>query len=567
MTIHASVKNFLGLQSAEIDIDSVVLVSGRNYQGKSSFLKGVGAALTGMACPPAIHKKDAEMLVNDSADYAKVEITGSEGSSYVTWPSCEVTSQGKPPRASAFAVGLLSYPDLDSATRATTLINYLKADPTAEDLKAAFIKAEVQIKSLESIWGLIKKDGWDGAWKRAKEEAVSGKRAWEKLTGDRYGSSKAPQWTPAGWTVELARHSENELLTVLEDRKKRVEDALAAAGADQAKIDELKKQADQLPEFTKRLSALIKNIADLAAQDQKLQERLAALPTVPNQEGATVCPCCGKGVVVKVIGAGKYRLDKIEEVDDLESLRREKDINDATTVVAETRSILHRLQGEKPTLEGAIENAKKAKAEHDKLMAKEAKGKATETPEAAKAALSKAESDLAMKKKKIEADDTHYEIARMEAIAPILAPEGVRKQKLQESLVEFNKALKEKICDIAEWPTVAVNEDLNLTISGRPYSILISESEKWRCRVVMQIAMAEMDPSDMLIIDGVEILDGPARNGLLDLLADVGIPTILGMTEAKPQNVPDLAKHGLGMSLWVEGGVAKPLGECAKEAA
>ena len=92
------------------------------------------------------------------------------------------------------------------------------------------------------------------------------------------------------------------------------------------------------------------------------------------------------------------------------------------------------------------------------------------------------------------------------------------------------------------------------TYGGTIY-LLLSESAKFRVRVVLQIAMAMMDRSQVLVIDAADILDKGGRNGLFKAVKTAGLPVMISMTFDGQELMPDLGKAGIGRSYWIEGGV------------
>jgi hypothetical protein len=137
------VRNFRGCAKAEIVCDPIALVAGRNAAGKSSLAMAVGAALVGTTLPlNIVNKKDAPALVMTGASEGLAEITAEGGGiARITWPACEMTTQGDPPRASFYAAGLASVATMPPKERAQELADYLHADPAREDLTAALNNA------------------------------------------------------------------------------------------------------------------------------------------------------------------------------------------------------------------------------------------------------------------------------------------------------------------------------------------------------------------------------------------------------------------------------------------
>jgi len=99
-----------------------------------------------------------------------------------------------------------------------------------------------------------------------------------------------------------------------------------------------------------------------------------------------------------------------------------------------------------------------------------------------------------------------------------------------------------------------------VTLADRPY-ILLSESEKFRCRTALQVAMADLDGSAAVIVDAADILDRGGRNGLFAMLAQSGMRSLVCMTMNGPGDVPDLSKPGLGRSYWIGDAILAPVGE------
>ena len=90
------------------------------------------------------------------------------------------------------------------------------------------------------------------------------------------------------------------------------------------------------------------------------------------------------------------------------------------------------------------------------------------------------------------------------------------------------------------------------TYGGTQYELL-SESEKFRVRVVLQIGMALSDKSQALVIDAADILDKGGRNGLFKAVKSTGLPAFISMTIDSKELVPSLSKSGVGASYWING--------------
>lgn len=164
-------------------------------------------------------------------------------------------------------------------------------------------------------------------------------------------------------------------------------------------------------------------------------------------------------------------------------------------------------------------------------------------------AVSHAEMALSISQRIKNAAKISMNISKNANIVEALQPTGVRQSVLAKALSGFNEKL-EKICASARWQTVAVTEGMQITYAGREYGWQLSESEKFRCRVALQLAMAEVDQSALVVIDAADILDSKGRNGILALIKSAGRPVIMTMTMNRKEDVPKLSALGIE-SFWI----------------
>jgi hypothetical protein len=176
----------------------------------------------------------------------------------------------------------------------------------------------------------------------------------------------------------------------------------------------------------------------------------------------------------------------------------------------------------------------------------------------AEAQLKAAESRLAEFRTKKEADRIHRLVEGNEIVIGLLSPDGLRATKLAQVLDVFNTELA-ALCETARWSAVRLDDAGGISYGDRPYG-LASTSEQYRVRVTLAVAMAKLDGSDLVIVDGADILDAPSRSGLFTLLDQVGVPALVCMTLPRREMLPDLAAAGIGRSYWLTGGNAEPLG-------
>lgn len=557
MSLSISVRDFRGCDRATIEVSPIALVAGLNGAGKSSILRAAASAVSGRVLPPGILKKDAAALVRAGMSSGAVTVKGEGGTCRASWPAADAAIDGpQPPSATPIAAGLDSVLSMDDKTRARTLVEYMKADPSRDDLFDALRDADLPADKLAEAWKQVEVHGWDGAAEQYKLDGSAAKREWERLTGEKYGSAKAALWAPPGYSGDLDADTE-ALAAAVDDARATHEHAVRAEAASGERLVVLAEQSAALPGLELQWAEAQTDADKARSAVHDAETALRSLPDVPKASDTIPCPCCGESVAVQRNGAG-YILVKPESLDELEASKRLADIADAQEAVNTSAAALLAATDRVNAIKASLRAAEQAKAEHERLSA--LAGAATiMTAADAHAALDRAESRLQGAAVKAKADSLHAEITTLAALVKALSPEGVRKRKLAQAVEAFNPAILSPLCDTAGWKPVALTEALGVTYGGRPYTLL-SDSEQYRVRVTLQIAMARLDGSALVIIDGADILDPAGRNGLFALLAETGLPALVGMTVASMAKAPDLAAHGLGRTHWIEAGQCRAVG-------
>lgn len=539
----ATIKNFMGCASAEVEASKIALILGLNGQGKTSTLLPIAAALRG-GVPLGLQKTKAGMLVKTGAGAASVVLEEDGSKVEVFWPKCERRSEGvSAPEASDIAVGAVTFPAMADKDKVELLRDILKTDPVKQELCEALADAGLSEKVQEAVWHNIEAEGWDASLDRAKEKGRSLKSQWALIAGETYGEKKAASWFPQGWENDLETTSTEALEADVSLARADLEDKIAnqAIGADE--LARLQEKADGLADAEKECD----DAAGKVTEAQKvLKEARAArekLPKLPNYD--LVCPHCGKPVV--------YQFGKLEAVkQSLSTEEREKleqQILDADNAVSKAERELNTAKQNFILLDSALQAIKKAK---DELEAKQGKTIQPAEVDEARNAVRKAETRLQSFNRYNEALRVHRNILENQAIINVLEPEGIRRRSLEKGLSDFNGRL-EYLCYVAGWACVKVDGDMSVSYNDRPF-VLCSESEKFRAKVTLQAAIAEYDGSHALVVDAADILDNKGRAGLLKLLAGQSYCSFVGMMAAKPAAAPDLKKLGIGRKYWVEAG-------------
>ena len=559
-----SVRSFRGIERVDVEAGPVAFFAGRNHTGKSSICLAVAAALTGIAIPYVRPGKDgkpmslftksqAGAMVRGGTDSGSVAVTIGESSVGMKWPNGEATSvSDKPPHSSVYATGLINVPDLDDKTRAMYLADVLGTLPNLADLTAA-LKDIYPSEQIEKIWKKIETDGWDNAAKEIREHGARLKGQWEAATNERYGATKGAGWIPAGWNEQLAGSSVDALEVEVSKAKHNLEAMIAGAATGEAEVAHLKQSVaggENLPDLSADIKKAQKEFEDAE------QARNILPPLVKDQE-TCACPHCTKDVAVVQTRNGYELHVPATKIGKAEHDKRSKALGAAIAVISHKRSVLDDLKTRESRNTAMRQLAAEAQKKLDEITAKAAKRPSETVINEAREAVRIAEEQLRIFKAKFTAEHLHASVERNQIVIDALAPEGLRKAKLTGALSGFNDAL-ETLTNTADYKRVTIDEDMNIRMAGRLYALL-SASEQYRARAVLQTALAIKDGSDIVILDGADILDVDGRNGLFSLIAGVAqdstIQFIVGMTINRQDQVPDLSGMELGAAFWIENGV------------
>jgi hypothetical protein len=562
--MQAIVKNFRGINSAQISISPIALLCGLNGAGKTSMARGIGAAATGKPIPyTKVTKKDCKILLRQGTKAGMAGIGNENGSTQIEWPKAEVISTGTPPVASDIAVGITDLFSMKEADALAYMISLLKAEPTQEDLLKEFIgternPAEVEKwkKTAEAVWEVIKAQGWPAAHKQASEKGSMLKGAWQKVAGTNYGSKKADEWFPEGWDDILLQHTPETLQAAIDDAQKKLEDAIGKSAVSQAEQQNLQNQADELPELEKDLSE--KKAAHAAAVEAlgKVEEKLRATPN-PSSKKEYDCPHCAGKVNITAVSGTDYLLSKAEKASE------EAD--------KKARNVHAGLCGEQQRLKGDAYNAQQAfnavefKRDAALKAQEKLKGLGDASVMAGEDVVTAARANLDSKRNIVVMVEKYHEARRISGLIALnqlvidaLDETGIRKKKLGGCLDAFAASYIAPICDDFGILPILIDPDLSVSMGDTTYPML-SASEQFRVRSVLQMAIAKLEGSALLIIDGADILDKTGRMRLLNAVMRTQIRTIICMTLNKPEMAPNLAEAGVGITYWVENGTCRTL--------
>ncbi len=527
---------YRGLTEFEAILGKITYFAGMNFQGKSSIVAALGALLTGETLPVWIKKKDAKELVNDTSGTSRIELSGENGTMVIRYPDCKSESTGTPVKSSPVAAGLISPADMSSQEKALYFSKLLKTDPTEDQLKKAVSEAKLPPKSFAQLWKNIQVQGWDAACKNAENKRSENKGAWENVTGDNYGSIKAASWRPSGWTAELENKNSDDYANKLKALREELNSAVAFTAVSENEIARLKGFVELEPDNRQIAS-------DFKTEINEYQDKRAVLiakePKVIEARDIP-CPHCGKPLAVrdgKITTGGKITLAEAKASQKAHEayLAELQAINDK----------IGNLYNGLATADAEYKKMQEAKIELKK--AESGAGKKTRDASVIQAEIASLENEQLMIETVKKASDIQAKIATGEIIIQALKPEGLRKECLAAGLNKFNEMSKRN-CEAAGWLPVVLDENLEISYGSRNYRLL-SESEKFRVKIVLQYVSATLDNSMMVVIDGADILDAKGRLGLLNIAMRYdALQTVICMT-AKPQEIEimetKLKPHGI----------------------
>lgn len=554
--MHAVIQNFRGIKDAQIEIKPIALITGINGAGKTSIARAIAAAATGKAVPfDKLTKKDCAIMLRNGSKTGMVNFGSDEGSTTVEWPKADAQSDGRPPFSSDIAAGLTDLLSMKEKDALGYLITLLKAEVKKEDFLNALAEAGISAEAAAKIWLTVEAQGWEAAVARAKETGIKLKGVWENTSGEKFGSKKMDTWYPANWHDSLAQETPESLQAAIDEARRQLEDIIGRNAVIQAETATLRAQAESIDTLESQKTEASGLVQSLEADLKKVEEQLKESPN-PDAKAEYSCPHCAGLIHISAVSGTQYMLTKAGKVD--EKKLKEARLQHAS-LSGQQQNISIKLADARRKLQSITANSDAAWQAIEKLKAYENPAQASTQDElnAGRDTLAAAETrkktfDCYTETKKIAA-----QIAANQGIIDLLDETGLRRTKLTQGLDAFKSSYIEPLCEAMGIEPVALDADLSIAVGKVSYQML-SASEQYRVRVILQLAIAQLERASITIIDGADILDQSGRGKLLQAVIKTGIPTIICMTLNKPDMAPNLAQAGVGISYWVSDGSCAP---------
>lgn len=567
---HLSIKNVLGIRSADLELSTpVTLFGAKNRNGKTSLSEAVRMALTGDVSARGIAmKKDLQGLVHDDAKSGTCEVTVDGKVAYVLLPAGKTTApeEWTPPAALPYVLDAQRFAHLEPNMRRSFLFGLMGLRITPEVVLARLVKRGVDQEKAKLVLPYLRA-GFPEASREAKTKATEAKGAWRALTGETYGSVKAASWAASkpevdGAELDATAERIANLDSEIADANQalgRLRGALQAHQTRQAKVADLQAKVENRSRVAEKLARDEAELPDWDAKVAALEGTAAPVPTLN-------CPCCAAALVFKdgALAAAEQQDAAPVDRSKLPEYTRARDL--MKSAIANGKRDLAAIDAAAAELQAIQDDESEVPKQSDIEEAQLALHNLVDKRGTQVTLLDKMKTDqraaTAADESTSKAAAHHATVMAWDAIGDALAPDGIPGDMLSEALEPFNTRLEQGALD-SGWDHVKVGTDMSITVGTaskkgtRPYALL-SESEQWRVDAMLAEAVSFLSGVKLLVLDRFDVLDLQGRAELLewlDILAsagDVDTALIFGTLKQPPANLPASAT-----AVWIEAGVAQ----------
>ncbi|TAD89899.1 MAG: hypothetical protein EAZ99_07870 [Alphaproteobacteria bacterium] len=589
----------------------LTIFAGLNGAGKSTALRTLAQMLSGLATPPSMRSADNPRLVADGAKIGHAKLSG-DGVQVTLrlgkTPECATQGPAAAPLRRADTHGLLQQCllwlrdplALDTAQLSTVLRTALGTQdgwPAIAARVAALLGEERVVSACGLTFEAItshgvhgmdairkgladtgsRRDGkdiyelhrlyrrfealvtegqWDQALKEAEAQRASAKGEWKAATKETYGTSKAVGWTGDAPALVIDS-SLAELQTRLDDKAKALEQAVgrqAVSAADAERVNAAINAArNALPRLQAEYDAAALELGRLTAA----RDALPRPPTPPSPP--MTCPHCNGAVRHHNGTLSTARPNEQAEIE-----AAERALQQWTQDYAEATARCNEAAAKRDAAQVSL---RAAETEAAKSLITATEGSTATDVDALRKDLAEAQIALDQKRAIIAATAAHRRVEAFDSLSQGLGPDGWRREALSRDLDAFRERLR-YIAEITDWEVVDITDDLAITVAGRPLALFDQfSSVRWRARVSLMAALAEVSAAAWILVDHLDICDGPKRTGLIDIarhLPDLRVVAALTVGKAAcPPSKPASADDPARTVVWLEAGTAKPLQQAA----
>jgi len=297
-----SIRNYRAIESADIDIDNIALICAHNWQGKTAISQALQSCLTKQKVViEGLKVGDSKNLVKDGAKSGSIKISNNDSEINILYPKATVMQAGDDIKSSRIACGLDSFGKMDKKEAAKLIYQILSVSPSEEDFYSMIVQSSkdagfnIPVSELEKVWKALQIVGWEKCQKDISEQAKLAKGAWQQITGQTWGSSKAEGWFPEGYDESVPPVTEE----AIKEAEKKYADAIANKAINGEVRAMLEAQAANAESLRAKYSA---DKCEINKQQEKLQEldfEISELLSNIKLNTALSCPCCNENVSFK----------------------------------------------------------------------------------------------------------------------------------------------------------------------------------------------------------------------------------------------------------------------------
>ena len=551
------IKDVMGISEAEIPINQggVTWITGPNMSGKSSAAACIAAVCSLHDNPVGLPATAMTHYVRAGADTGKVDlIDDDDGRLLAQWEAGggvgHIDSDGF--YSTRVSTGLVDMSATLSKAARAELWEDLFAPPMSEtiDSLAEELKPLLEERTLKNVLISIGEEGFRAVVTSYAKRATEAKRAWTKVAGETYGSAKAKNWVPDDWKSTLDGKSVDECEAAIReaqllqgslqatqavsiDKVAEAKETLAATVKEgkrvSAELEEAQTAAEVTSEAEEQANAVVSDaLAEANSLQATIKRHKASRPT---PDHTMDCPACK--ATLKLAGDRLLRADDAKEHATAELREWEARLEELNTGLNEIITEGKKFREEATEKANAHRKSQQAVADLDVRRrtlldrAKAAKavvdGGATEESEEdhdrkiseAESAVRTALADKALVERLHTAREQHNNALHYTKIKDTIELAAVLQAKaIQEAREKLNRTLA-SMAKALVWPPVEVSDDYVVTVDKRKSIKLLSESERWRARVMLQGAICREKWDHVLIIDRADVLDDAGRSHLV----------------------------------------------------
>ncbi len=576
------IDGILGISSIAIKpATAIQFFAGFNHSGKSSIRDSVALAIAQETARGVKLKKNYDVLVNDGCKQggATIIMDGDEDKVFAFNMPDGKFSGPEISEAMRISINGQRFSAMAPDDRRTFLLDLTKSRMTPAALKERLTVEKVDTAKIDAVLPLARAGGFPSMCEHAKKKATEAKGAWRGITGENWGSDKAPKWEATmpddpGVDVALLRSTLADEETSIATMNESLGNIKAAA---RATLDNATKRAT--------LADTVKKIPDLQAQLELAKGELAKYePTVVALRARaggtariglvhdmaeflhTTKTTDAKAAITQALLLSKYEKEH-------GPIGAKSDPEAQASLPEHERGLLV-MQNRVKNLQRDLDAATMAKGQYDALepdsevvdagaeieeitsMISAAVGRKTQVLAQITAAEATHKARLGAAEKTENALKHHTDVMEWTAVANLMAPDGIPSEQLASAMGPVNSTLEQAALD-SEWAQVRIGDDTEIYAEGRPYHLL-SESEQWRADAMIAYVVAKISDIKIILLDRCDVLDLKSRSqlfGWLDVcVAEKEIDSVLLFATLKSLPEPEMLMDNIEAH-WLENGV------------